>query len=31
MGEKRWMKILRFTIVFIVLAFLLAYTGPKAC
>ncbi len=31
MGEKRWRKILRFIIVFIALAILLAYTGPKAC
>lgn len=31
MGHKRWVKILRFVIVYIVLAILLAYISPKAC
>ncbi len=31
MGRKRWVKILRFVIVFLAVFFLLVYVHPKAC
>ncbi len=31
MGHKRWVKILRFVIVYLAVLILLAYIHPKAC
>ena len=31
MGNGRWMKILRFAVVFLAVLVLLVYIGPKTC